>query len=275
MTELSAEGIRAITTLADKASTAKLLESPSIPFVTFLDQGGVVREIAQPVAKRDHGFFDRDSFASAMLDLRTVTGEVYLSQDVITGLLDAERRETVKLRMVTTKQFAQLNQLPDDYWHSMTRQDALEMVEHNLAGAQGLEDLVAALEAIDFQVTTVDGDEGSHGSKKRKKTSVATVLQAESVPREVNVAVPLWNVVGFDRYLVTCRIRVRLCAENRTVSFRRYPDELTLAVGSAVQAATNDLRAHFEGAFDSPSDDAAEDNPLEVAPLVYSGRATS
>ena len=271
MTELSADSIRAIQTLADKASSAKLLESPSIPHVTFLDQGGVVREIAQPVAKRDHSLFDRDSFAAAMLDLRTVTGEVYLSQDVAVGLLDAERRERVTLPMTASQEWSTLHAIPQDYWHAMTREDALEMVTHSLAGAQGLDDLRAALGAIDFQVTTIAGDESSHGTKKRKKTSTATVLQAESVPDEVTISISPWSVVGFDRYLVTCRLRVRLCAEDRTVSFRRFPDELTLSVGQAVQAATNDLRAHFDGAFDK-TDAVGETNPLEVSPLVYSGR---
>lgn len=124
---------------------------------------------------------------------------------------------------------------------TMHPRDAVKMLRLDLHGGKH-EAVIQALSQVDFTRNSTGRSHVEHGRESLGKSVEASVQQADKVPKEFTVGVPVWTNNGFTRYSVLLTFGVFLDLDNQAVELRVLSDECQRVVNQSLLAVVADLR---------------------------------
>ena len=240
-----AEFVKELVGLGQKAKQVEFHTHDKLPRLVFARYGDSLNVHDVPPTERDHALLGFDDLVAAIGDTSIAKApEVYVGADYVVALLDrADRRERVYVKLEQSKRFAQCVKLEATPAKLQPR-DAVKMLRFELHGGN-VDHVVQALSRIDFVRSSAGKTDVAHGRESLGRSDAAAVQQADNVPKDFALAVPVWSTHGFSRYTVQVEFGIYLDLEAQVVELRVLPDEIKRVQGLAMASAAADLRAAF------------------------------
>lgn len=237
-----AEFLREVVGLGQKAKQVEFHTHERLPRIVFVrtDSGVAVHPV--PPLDRNHSLRGFDDFVAAVKDPAIgAEPEVYVGPDKVVALLERDdRRERVTIALTRSARFTKVCALEAQPLRLQPR-DAVKMLRLELHGGN-VQHVIQALSRIDFVRTSAGKTDVDHGRESLGRSVEAAVQQADKVPQDFVLAVPVWSTHGFSRYTVQVQFGIHLDLEAQVVELRVLPDEVERVVGLAMAAAAADLR---------------------------------
>lgn len=226
---------------------AKVIEHPDLGSQFMVSQGGRFHLLEKSPRAREHfveGLNDVLRFVCS--EFLSPMPEVYHSADAIVLLLDGrDRRERVTLRLRETERFSALRQLGLTPARLSVR-DAVRFLRYSLAGTN-IEPVVQAVRRIDFSRAARATNVVEHGKESLGRSVEAAVQQADKVPEEFTVTVPVYANEGC-RESVDVRLGLYLNVEAEAIELFTLPDQVQQAIDVAqARIATRLLETPRDG----------------------------
>lgn len=237
-----AEFLDRIVGLARGANRLEFQTVASIPRKVFRRNGDLVDELDVPPPERSHSLVGYADFVAAVSDATMAKApEVYVGKGKVVALLDrGDRRETVSVDLMPSKRFQQCMLLESQPVKLQPRL-AVKFLRFELHGGN-VEHVITALSRVDFTRSSAGKQHVDHGRESLGKSVEAAVQQAENVPKDFVVAIPIWTNPGFDRYSANIAFGLDFDFESETVVLRVLSDECTRVTNLAVRAVVSDLQ---------------------------------
>jgi hypothetical protein len=243
-----AEFVQAISTQALAGQRVTFHENGRLPHLVYVQKPtGEVEAVPVPPDDRNHTLYGIDDLAAALNDKAIAPRpEVYINGrgGDLTAYLDRdERRQSVTVPLAWSKRFTRCVEL-ETKAVSMSPRDAVKFLRYELHGAPNLEThVIQPLSRLDFNRTSAGKSHVEHGRESLGKSVELSVQQAENVPREFLIAVPIWTTPGATRYATNITCGLFLDLEAQLVEFRVLSDECARVLANAVSALREDLAA--------------------------------
>jgi len=242
-----AEFLASVVDLGRQTTAVKFHEHKECPGKLWVQHGDELDQIDAPAPLRGHGLLGYDDLVNALLDPKIAGApEVYVSGNRIVAFLDrSERRSRVTVDLVESKRLKLCRELEQSP-RKMQPKDAVKMLRLELHGGRH-DAVVQALSRIDFVRTGAGKSHVDHGKESLGRSVEAAVQQAESIPKDFDVAVPVWTNSGFSRYSVNVNFGLFLDLEEQVVELRVLSDECQRVVNQTMVALVQDLMRSLPG----------------------------
>ena len=239
-----AEFFDRIVGLAKGAHKVDFHTHDKLPRTVFIRHGDELLEKDLPPAVRAAQLCGFDDLVAAASDLQIAARpEVYVSAAGIAVLLDrADRREAITVPLAPSKRWQLVESLQQP--KVMQPKDAVKMLRLDLHGGN-VAHVIQALSRIDFTRSSAGRTNVEHGRESLGRSVEAAVQQAESVPQQFTLAVPVWSTAGFSRFGVQVEFGLFLDLEAQAVELRVLADEVERARNLALAAVVGELRAQL------------------------------
>lgn len=215
---------------------------PKFPTRIWVQHGPELKAEDAPAPLREHKLLGYDDLVSAMKDKEIATNpEIYVAGGRIVALLDREERRSVVVVDLVESKRLQLCRAIEAQPRTMHPRDAVKMLRLELHGGKH-ETIIQSLSQVDFTRNSIGRSHVEHGRESLGKSVEASVQQADKVPKEFIVGVPVWTNNGFTRYAVNITFGVFLDMDTQAVELRVLSDECQRVVNQALLAVVSDLR---------------------------------
>lgn len=237
-----AEFLDRIVGLAKGAHRFEFQTHESLPRKVFVRNGETITEQLVPPPEREHGLVGFADFVRAVSDKDIAPAPVVFADGArVVALLDGDdRRETVEVDLQASRRFLLCQGLEANALTLKARQ-AVKFLRYDLHGGN-IDHVIQALCRVDFTRTSAGKSHVDHGRESLGKSVEAAVQQAENVPKEFVLAIPIWTNPGFDRYTANITFGLDFDLEAEAVVLRVLSDECTRVQNLAVRAAIADLQ---------------------------------
>lgn len=237
-----AEFLNGIVNLAKGANAVSFHTNDQVPDTVFIRHGDQLLEKATPPPKRRHALAGFDDLVAALKDPDIAPDpEVYLDKGGVTVLLDrSERRETVRVALAESTRLL-ICRTFEAQPKTMQPREAVKLLRLELHSGRH-DHVIQALSRIDFTRSSAGKSHVDHGKESMGRSVEAAVQQADSVPKDFEVAVPVWTNPGFSRYSVNVKFGLFLDLDNQAVELRVLSDECSRVVTQTLAAVAADLR---------------------------------
>lgn len=241
-----AEFLDRLVGLAKSAHKVDVHNIPQLPRTVFIRVGDVLHEHDVPPPWRQHDLAGLGDLVAALTDKGIAPRpEVYVSPREVVALLDRDdRRERITVRLEETKRWQLIAALQTP--RAMQPKEAVKLLRLELHGGN-VEHMIQALSRIDFVRTSSGRTNVEHGRETLGRSVEAAVQQANDVPKDFQLAVPVWSTSGFSRFSVNVQFGVYLDLEGQAVELRVLADEVERARNQALAAVVDELRAQLDG----------------------------
>lgn len=216
-------------------------ENPKLPGKVFLVQGDSCEEFEAPPLERSHGIEDVASLVSLVANSEIATKpELFCGSGGVTAILGESRRETAYMTLDTTTRWQSLWRLRSI--ESMSIQAAVQLLRFDLHGT-GVDTVITALRRVDFKRSSDGSSVVEHGRESLGRSVEAAVQQADQIPEEFRVSVPVYAKPGLlDLSTVSVRCGVYLDVVSEAVRIKPLADELESAQQAALGRLADYLR---------------------------------
>lgn len=237
-----AEFLDRIVGLAKGANAVSFHKHEDLPDTVFVRHGDELLRVDAPPPKRRHALAGFDDLVAALKDSSIAPDpEVYLDLGGVTVLLDrAKRRETVRVTFVESGRLRVCRSF-ESQPRTMQPREAVKLLRLELHGGRH-DHVIQALSRIDFTRSSAGKSHVDHGKESMGRSVEAAVQQADSVPKDFEVAVPVWTNPGFSRYSVNVKFGLFLDLDNQAVELRVLSDECMRVVTQTLGTVASDLR---------------------------------
>lgn len=237
-----AELVNALVGLGRETTAVKFHTHPENPGTVWVQHGDELEAQKSPAPLRAHKLLGYDDLVAALLDPQIAPApEVYISGNRVAVLLDrAERRSVVNIELLESKRL-QLCRGLEAQPRKMQPRDVVKMLRLELHGGRH-DHVIQALSRVDFARTGAGRSHVEHGKESLGRSVEAHVQQAEAIPKDFTVGVPLWTNPGFARYAVSIEFGLFLDLDEQVVELRVLSDECQRVVNATIQALASDLR---------------------------------
>lgn len=239
-----AELVDRLTEIGQKSQEVKFHTHPQAPGKAWLQEAGQpLKEIYFPAPERKHQLLGFDDLVAALRDPTIAPNpEVYVNGQKIVALLDRnDRRQTVEVALAYTSRLKLCRQLEQQPANAPAAQ-IVKMLRFDLHGGQHAP-IIDALSVLTWTRSSTTDARTAHGTDGYGRSVDSVVKQADTVPKEFEIAVPVWANEGFSRYSANVVCGVFLDTEKQTVELRVLSDEVMRVVNGALTALAADLRA--------------------------------
>jgi len=240
-----AEFFDRIVGLAKGAHQVEFKTHDELPRQVFVRHGDKLEVHEAPPPFRKHHLVGYDDLVAALKDSDIAPApEVYIIGNEIEVLLDRSSRvERVKVALNWSKRFLKCQEI-EKTPRAMTPKDAVKMLRFELHGGN-VEHVIQALSRIDFTRNSAGKSHVEHGRETLGRSVEAAVQQADAVPKDFTVAVPIWTNPGFHVHGANIEFGVFLDLEAQMVELRVMSDEClrvsNLAVGAVISRLQESL----------------------------------
>jgi len=220
-------------------------EHPLIPGKGWLSKGQDLREIEIPPQERLHGIYTLSSLVELVASSEIAEApEVFCSEHGAHAILGRSRREGALLPFTPSERWQALEGLARD-GGAMSVPSAVKLLRFGLHGT-GTEAVVQALRRVDFKRSSDGASVTEHGRESLGRSVEAAVQQADSIPEEFSVEVPVFSTPGtLAASTLAVRCGIYLDVLNETVQIRPLADELARAKHAAVQQIADTLETQL------------------------------
>jgi hypothetical protein len=119
-----------------------------------------------------------------------------------------------------------------------------------LGGEEGIDRFIESIRKVDFTRTSSGKSHVEHGRESLGRSVEAEVRQAQDIPTEFNVTVPVFSNIGFTvASRVTVTLLVELDLDEGEIAIFPAAEEIPSAKRRALSAVANLLRAKFDDAL--------------------------
>lgn len=242
-----AEFLDRIVGLAKGAHRVEFAIHEKLPRRVFVRNGDQLTQHDEPPPDRCHSLIGFDDLVEALRDKTIAPApEVYVCGSEIEVLLDRTKRvEVVKVCLNWSKRFL-LCQAIEKQPRALTPKDAVKLLRYELHSGN-VEHVIQALSRIDFTRTSAGKSHVEHGRETLGRSVEAAVQQAESVPKDFVIAVPLWTNPGFHVHSANVAFGIYLDLEAQLVELRVLSDECLRVSNLAVESVIGRLREGLPG----------------------------
>lgn len=214
-------------------------KQPRTLYVQTAD-GVLEKEAAAPLRQHLIGSFE-DLVALLKDEFIAPSPEVYVDGGKIVAFLDRlDRLEMVAVALPESKRLMLCRDL-EAKPRAMHPRDAVRMLRLELHSGNH-QSVIDALSNIDFARVSNGKSHVEHGRESLGRSVEAHVQQADRVPKEFDVGVPIWTAPGFSRYGGMVRFGVFLDADAGVVELRVLSDECQRVLNQAAGAVVADLK---------------------------------
>lgn len=236
------EALKYLVGLGKETAKVEFHQHAQFPSKVWVQHGTDLTPEDAPAPLRGHTLLGYDDLVTAIKDPSiSPDPEIYVDSGGIVALLDRkERRSLVKLSLVESKRL-QLCRSIEATPRTMHPRDAVKMLRLDLHGGKH-DAVIQALSQVDFTRNSTGRSHVDHGRESLGKSVEASVQQADKVPKDFVVGVPVWTNNGFSRYAVNITFGVFLDLDNQAVELRVLSDECQRVVNQALLAVVADLR---------------------------------
>ncbi len=240
--DLSAELVTTLHGLGRDSTEVLFHTHKDHPTKVWLQHGTDLQETVAPPPLRVHGLLGYDDLVTALRDKDIAPApEVYIAGNQVVAFLDRnERRSRVTVNLVESKRL-QLCRGFETQPKTMQPRDAVKMLRLDLHGGKH-DHVIQALGRLDFVRNGTGRSHVDHGKESLGRSVEQEVQQAENVPKDFIVGVPVWTNNGFNRYSVNVTFGVYIDLDNQAVELRVLSDECVRLVNLALNALAADLR---------------------------------
>lgn len=242
-----AEALDRLVDLGQQTVAVQFHQHRDVPTKLWVQHGSELKESDVPAPLRGHGLLGYDDLVAALKDKAIAPDpEVYVCGSAVVALLDRkERRSVVRVALSESKRL-QLCREFEAKPRKMQPKDAVKMLRLELHGGRH-DHVIQALSRVDFTRTGAGKSHVEHGKESLGRSVEASVQQAENIPKDFGVGVPVWTNNGFARYSVTIEFGLFLDLDEQNVELRVLSDECQRVVNATLVALANDLRDSLVG----------------------------
>lgn len=242
-----AEFVASIVGLAKKSNQVEFHTHEELPAKVFVRSGDSVECHDAPPAFRNHYLEGFDDLVAVLRDKAMAPRpEVYVSGGRIVALLDRSvRRDRVSVNLAESQRFRRCSDLQAKPERFQPR-DLVKMLRLEFHGGNHGH-VIQALSRIDFTRTSAGRTAVEHGRESLGRSVEAAVQQADQVPPQFTVGMPIWTNQGFTRYGAIVEFGVHLDLEAQVVELRVLSDEVNRVRNQALAAVVADLQEKLEG----------------------------
>lgn len=217
------------------------------PAKLWVRHGTELRQIDAPAPLRGHGLLGYDDLVAALKDsLIAPAPEVYIAGTSVVAFLDRnERRSRVSITLQESARLKLCREL-EAKPRRMQPRDAVKMLRLDLHGGRH-EQVIQALSRVDFTRTGAGKSHVEHGRESLGRSVEAAVQQADNIPKDFVVGVPVWTNSGFARYAVNIEFGLFLDLDEQCVELRVLSDECQRVVNATMVSLAADLRESLDG----------------------------
>lgn len=229
-----AEFVKSLADQVKKANGAEVVQIPGLPKKVLVRQGEKFELMDVPAPARAHALRGLDDIVELCRDAMIAPApEVYHSEKEISVVLDRkDRREQVKMALDRSERFASLVGLRKGL--SLTPKQAIQFLRVDLHGTgKGVSDVIAGLRRIDFKRQSGSQRTTEHGRETLGRQVEAAVQQADNIPEDFQVTVPVFTNPGLKGINATLRCAVTIDFEQEKIEIATLADEIQLALDGA------------------------------------------
>lgn len=241
-----ADAIRKIATLATEANGIEVVENEATGKI-FIRQGKDFKIVERPALDRNGSLHGLDDLIIAALDGDMVTNpEVFHNDDEITLILDrSDGHERMTMKLSTTNRFEKLINMQGK-GNQIAPRSLIRMLRFELSGT-GIDHVIASLRKLDFTRKSDGSSVTEHGKESLGKNVEASIQQADSIPEEFNITVPVYSNAGLrDLSTVTIAMGIHIDVFEQTIELSPLADEIQKALVTAQRAIGQHLRLRMQ-----------------------------
>lgn len=235
---LNEKFVESIAGTAVKAAGASIL--PNGDRAGFLIQNGTAQAIDIPPAARDHLVLTLGDIETAVENWEAET--VFHDEDCVKVVIDdADRRDTVTMRLNKSKPFMELVALTKP--RELTQRDFIRLLRTTFRGCYSDTDL-SAIRSINFDSQAQGESYIAPGTEKIGKSIAAKVVMKDggSVPEELRLVVPVYTNTGLTKALPTVLV-LDVDVHKQTFSIQSPPGEWESLINAMVEEIHEKLAA--------------------------------
>lgn len=241
-----AELLDRLVDLVRQGSTPHVTAFPRLPrrmLVTHVN--GETDWIDIPPPKRNVFLYGFADLIVALMDSKICPNpEVYITSERIQVFADRDVRDDIlTVNLQTSQRFKLCHRLESPREGELfvrPVKDVLRMLRNGLHGT-GADGLAAKLSALQFRVTKGQDVSIAHGRESMGRAVEAEVVEAESLPQEWELSVPIWANVGFSGYRGLVKLGIELDFESAGISLSVLSDQCHRAMNDAMAQVKEDL----------------------------------
>jgi len=207
--------------------------------------GDQLYEKPVPPPRREHHLHVLEDLVAALKDTAIAPApEVYVRAEGVYAYLDrSDRRSCVFVPLEESQRFQLCKRLEAQPLVADPKSIVRLLKTSFLVGTH--EHVTLALSNITFERTSTGKTEVKHGKESLGRSVEAAVQQAENVPEEFTITVPIWTTSGFDRFSGGVDFGLYLDLEQQKVVLQVLSDECVRVRNLAMLAAIATLQDKF------------------------------
>jgi len=223
-----AEFLQKLTELTERAYKPVVVKEHGLRRRMLLAANGAVQSYDLPAPDRAHKLVGLDDLIAAINDKAICPApEVYHYGACVDVLLDREERDQrVSMALRLSERFSILMQMRTAV--GLEPKAAIRFLRQSLGDSAPVH-VITALRQIDFTRTSAGKSHVEHGKESLGRSVEAAVQQADKVPEDFVVRVPVYTNPGAGAFLVEVRVMLYLDLEGQQVVLQTMPDELEKA----------------------------------------------
>lgn len=239
-----AEFLSKVEDLARRAAQLQIVTHPSEPTALFLVRGDKLEVRHAPPTSRNHALVGLDDVFAVLADPSVATApEVYHAEREVCVVLDrSSRRELARMPLKLTDRFAQIQALQTPV--KFEPRAAVKFLQQRIGAPYVPIDVINGLRRIDFTRTSAGKTHVEHGKESLGRSVEAAVQQADKIPEEFKVRVPVYSNPGLRGFHAEVAIGIYIDLENQVLELKTGPDEVETAIQQA-QARIHEALVNF------------------------------
>lgn len=242
-----ADAIQKIATLATKANGIEVVEHKATG-ETFIRRGNDFETLDRPALDRNGSLHGLDDLIVAALDGTMVTNpEVFHDNNEIVLILDrSDGHERMTMPLTQTNRFEKLINMQGGVNSQIAPRNLIRMLRFELSDT-GIDHVIAGLRKLDFTRKSDGRSDIEHGKESLGKSVEAAVQQADNIPEEFDIEVPIYSNAGL-RDLSTVRIKMGIYIDvfEQMIELSPLADEMEKALVTAQRAIGEYLRSKLQ-----------------------------
>ncbi len=208
----------------------------------FFNVGGQIeaRDKLVLIPERNHVVYSVDDFCQAIKEFGDALATVWIAENKIVGLLDAEPRfERITLPLLPDTNFERLKKCDGE---TFTQQSLIRLFRYELKGIAGVSELLASVRKIKFRTGQAGVSDIQHGRESMGRELESEVTGAGDIPEDCVVTCRVFrNAREVKEYPIACYLQI--FPEKQTFTFRAAAGELD----DVCVAALEEVRSRIEG----------------------------
>lgn len=216
-----------------RAQSCERFVVPEKPRSVFIRRGELLEEHTVESKRRAHTVHGLDDLLTFATDPeRAPRPELFLAESGVVLHLDAEdRHETVRMLLRKSERWAALSTLGGQ-GRAFEVPELCSFLRLQVGGDMAIE-ASKACRAVNFERITKANNAVTHGRESLGRSVDMAVVQAEQIPEEIVVDVPVFSTVGCG-HVVRVRVAVVLDMKAERIRLAALPDQLVEGIEQAL-----------------------------------------